>query len=116
MKSELGVRLSEKVLWAVNPAFALGVELDLAVELARSHWLSDRPWDFCRRLIRTWERQRAQGGQATTDPAVLALAGIVLCPECGEQIDPGQATRVAEGVIQCPACKRLVNIPDPGRA
>ena len=54
MKREVGVRVSEKQLWPLNPAFVAGVPVAFAVDVARGRWHTEKPWDLATRLQREW--------------------------------------------------------------
>jgi len=54
MKRDHGVRVTQRQLWPLNPAFVAGVPVSFAVEVARQRWHTEAPWDLGARLQREW--------------------------------------------------------------
>jgi len=54
MRKEVGVRVTEKQLWPLNPAFVAGVPVAFAVDVARQAWHTTPPWELATRLMREW--------------------------------------------------------------
>ena len=63
----LGVRVSEKQLWQLNPVLSDGVPLGLVVEVARERWLTSPPWEIAAEAKRRWE-------EVVADARALGLA------------------------------------------
>lgn len=54
MRKDHGIRVSEKQLWPLNPAFVVGVPVAFAVDVACERWHVEPPWKLADRLRREW--------------------------------------------------------------
>ena len=64
MRKDHGIRVSEKQLWPLNPAFVAGVPVAFAVDVALQRWHSEKPWALADRLSREWAELWAAFRQA----------------------------------------------------